>query len=251
MKFALVNGNKSVATKGAKGLCRICKKEVNAYCGEINVHHWRHKSKSDCDHWWETETIWHRSWKDKFPEAWQEVPLKNKRTGEIHRADVRTDTGWVLEFQHSFLNPEERLARNAFYSPKLIWVVNGLRRPTDTKQFRQIIEERSTVMCKVPLIRRVNFPKKCRLLKEWDNNTSLVFFDFQEVNSPKQLPLWFLYPKVSTNDTYIAAFPRSYFIELLNNNKFEELVKNTIIPNRKELEKAYKFNVGCKALRGT
>jgi hypothetical protein len=251
MKFALVNGNKTLATKGAKGLCPICKEEVNAYCGEINVHHWRHKKDSECDHWWEPETVWHRSWKDKFPEAWQEVSLQNKKTGEIHRADVRTEEGWVIEFQYSFLNPEKRRARNAFYSPKLIWVVNGLRRPTDAKQFQRTLDERSTVMLKAPLIFRVNSPEKCRLLREWDNDDSLVFFDFQEVDSPKQLQLWFIYPKGSTNVTYISSFPRSYFIELLNKNKFGELVRNTIIPNRKELEKATYKNVGLKADRGT
>jgi len=54
--------------------------------------------------------------------------------GEKHIADVKTKNGWVLEFQHSYIKPEERNYRNAFYS-KLVWIIDGLRRKTDRIQF--------------------------------------------------------------------------------------------------------------------
>lgn len=247
MKYAIVHGEKIEAYKGAKGVCQICGSELIAKCGEIKVNHWAHKGNRNCDPWWENETEWHRAWKGKFPKEWQEV-IHIDQNGEKHIADVITNGGWVIEFQHSYLKPEERRTRNAFY-PKLIWVVNGLRRPTDLTQFNKLIEE-STVMCEKPFVVRVR-SKECRPLKEWDNNNSLVFFDFQEVNSTKQLLLWFLYPKVSTNDIYMSVLSRNYLIELLSNDKFEELFKNTVIRNRKELEKAYKFKVRCKAIGGT
>ncbi len=234
MKFALVNGEKIEAAKGVKGLCPSCGSELIDRCGEVKINHWAHKGNRNCDPWWENETDWHRSWKGKFPKDWQEV-VHFDESGEKHIADVKTNRGWVIEFQHSYLKPEERRTRNAFYN-KLVWVVDGTRRKTDISQFEKAIEE-STVICEKPLVRRVHFPEECRLLKEWDSSNSLIFFDFQEVNSTKQIMLWFLYPKISNSEVYISPFPRGYFIEIHNENKFNELVKNTILPNREKLEK--------------
>jgi predicted RNA-binding Zn-ribbon protein involved in translation (DUF1610 family) len=36
-KFTLVNGIKTEATKGAKGICPICGSEVIAKCGEFRL----------------------------------------------------------------------------------------------------------------------------------------------------------------------------------------------------------------------
>lgn len=85
--------------------------------------HWAHAVSRDWDSWWEVETDWHRAWKAHFPEAWREVG-KADPTGEIHRADVWTPSGLVLEFQHSCLRDEELSAREAFYS-NLVWVLDG------------------------------------------------------------------------------------------------------------------------------
>ncbi|MCK4820379.1 hypothetical protein KA005_31735 [bacterium] len=234
MKYALINGNKAEATKKAKGFCPNCGSELIARCGDVNVNHWAHEGNRNCDPWWENETEWHRSWKDKFPLDWQEVSHFDEN-GEKHIADVKTENNWVLEFQHSYLKPEERRARESFYT-KLVWVVNGLKRPTDKLQFQKVLEE-STVMCKEPLVQHVHFPEECRLLKEWGNSKSLIFFDFQEPNSTKQYMLWFLYPKISNSKTYVSPFPRNYFIDVHNKNKFDELVENTIIPNCEKLER--------------
>jgi hypothetical protein len=42
--------------------------------------------------------------------SWQEI-VHRSDSGEKHIADVKTDHGWVIEFQHSYLNPEERRSR--------------------------------------------------------------------------------------------------------------------------------------------
>ena len=93
-----------------------------AKCGEIKIWHWAHKSRRHCDHWWENETEWHRAWKGLFPDHWQEV-VQEDENGVRHIADVKTDQGWVIEFQHSLIKPEERRSRDAFYS-KLVWLVD-------------------------------------------------------------------------------------------------------------------------------
>jgi len=226
MKYALINGKKTEATKGAKGLCRYCGSELIAKCGEIKINHWAHKGKRHCDPWWENETEWHRSWKNQFPAAWQEV-RHEAEDGEVHIADVKTESGWVIEFQHSFLNPEERRKRNAFYR-KIVWVVDGLRRSTDIKQFQKMLDE-SRLVYKAPLILQVRFPEDCRLLREWHDESAFVFIDFKEVQASEQVPLWFLFLKVEDSGTYIGQFSRTEFIKLLsNNNEFGELLKNII-----------------------
>ncbi len=235
MKFALINGEKSEATKRARGLCPSCCSELTAKCGEVNVNHWAHKGNRNCDPWWENETDWHRSWKDKFPLEWQEI-VHFDESGEKHIADVKTKTEWAIEFQYSFLNPEERRSRNAFY-PKIVWVVSGARRKTDKLQFQKILDE-STIVIREPLIKRVHFPEECRLLKEWSDSTALVFFDFQDENDTEQAGLWFLFPKTSSGDVYLSPFSRDKFIELHNNNKFDELVQNIIFPIHKELARS-------------
>ena len=127
MKFALVDNQKIEASKGLKGICPICHQPVIAKCGEIKMDHWAHKSLAQCDKWWEHETEWHRSWKNKFPLDWQEVIAIDEMTGEKHIADIKTDKGMVIEFQHSNISAEERISREKFYK-NMIWVIDGTRR---------------------------------------------------------------------------------------------------------------------------
>lgn len=232
MKFALVNDEKAEATKGAKGLCPSCGSGLIAKCGESKVNHWSHKGNRNCDPWWENETEWHRSWKGEFPKDWQEI-VHFDDSHEKHIADVKTQSGYVLEFQHSFLKPEEHRSRNAFYR-KLVWIVDGTRRKTDKLQFQKILEHSASVI-REPLIMKVHFPEECRLLKEWHDSNALVFFDFQEANETNQSMLWFLFPKIEAAEAYISPFSRQKFIELHNENKFDEIVSNIIFPIHKEL----------------
>jgi competence protein CoiA len=237
MKFALVNGSRVEASKAGKGICPICGSELIAKCGEVYVNYWAHKGGHNCDPWWENETSWHRSWKDNFPKDWQEA-VQTAENGEKHIADVKTDGGWVLEFQHSYLKPEERRLRTAFY-PKLVWVVDGTRRPTDKIQFEKIINAGRIIAAPLQII-QVNFPEECRLLKEWHDSNALVYFDFEENKEAGQAVLWFLYPRITAKEAYLMAFPRHYFIEMHNANKFEEYVSNSIMPIHKELVNRYR-----------
>src|SRR5262249_46405857 len=128
MKFALVEGERREAKPGLSGKCPIHGHAMIAKCGEYRVNHWAHRANCTCDHWWEPETEWHRAWKNQFPEGWQEIIHQSQsEAGERHIADVKTESGAVIEFQHSFLRRDERESREKFYR-KLVWVVDGLRR---------------------------------------------------------------------------------------------------------------------------
>lgn len=225
MKFAFVDGERRQAEKGLSGICVGCEQPMIPKCGPIKVKHWAHKSQCECDHWWENETEWHRTWKNNFPVECQEVRCKDKN-GEWHIADVRTKQGYILEFQHSFLNPMERQARNSFYGSNLIWVVDGLKRSKDWSQFYSILKSATPISKSIPLIRLSSVLVECSLLREWSDCNVPVFFDFGS-----ELPLWCLLPKSSKSALYVGPFLRQKFVELHNGvltkeeQSFSELMK--------------------------
>ncbi len=118
-----VDGIPSPPEPHARGKCLGCGAAMVSKTGRVRSH-WAHAVSKDWDPWWETETPWHRAWKARFPENWREI-AETATDGEIHRADVRTPNGLVLEFQHSSLRDDELASRNAFY-PNLVWVLDGL-----------------------------------------------------------------------------------------------------------------------------
>lgn len=124
MEFAIHDGIRKAAFKGGKGTCPLCGSAMTAKCGPRVMHHWAHAGRRNCDPWWENETPWHREWKDRFPESWREV-AHVAPDGEIHRADIKTDRGIVIEVQHSAMTDAERVSREAFYG-NLVWIIDGL-----------------------------------------------------------------------------------------------------------------------------
>jgi competence protein CoiA len=203
MKFALVNGQRQEAQPNLSGECNVCGRPMIARCGEVRVRHWAHKGGRLCDPWWENETEWHRAWKNQFPADWQEISHRAE-DGELHIADVKTDRGWVIEFQHSYLKPEERRSRESFY-PKLIWVVNGTRRQRDRPQLISAWNEGVPVGVNLP-VRRI-FSDDCVLLREWGGSNAPAFFDFGELDV-----LWWLFAKSTNGSAYVGPFPRAVFI---------------------------------------
>lgn len=107
---------------GQKATCPLCNGTIIGKCGEIYVHHWQHHHDRECDPWQEHETDWHRKWKAKFPDDWQEVIIENE--GEKHIADVKTANGLVIEFQNSSISTSTIRIREDFYED-MIWVVNA------------------------------------------------------------------------------------------------------------------------------
>ncbi len=185
MRYAIINNRRQEAEPGLLGTCPSCQNAVIAKCGEKKVRHWAHRGKRVCDMWWENETEWHRHWKDQFPVDWQEQ-IQTSPEGEKHIADIRTDQGWVLEFQYSAIAPQERNSRTEFYK-KLVWVVNGLRRKKDPMQFSKAWNS-GVQIGNAPFLRKVR-AEESALIREWANATAPVFFDFCE---PQRI--WWLFP---------------------------------------------------------
>lgn len=224
MKYALVENIRTEATKGTKGICPNCGSELIAKCGDLRIDHWAHKGKRKCDTWWENETEWHRSWKNNFPDDWQEVSLRDNQTNEKHIADVRTEHGLVIEFQHSFINSEERISREAFYQ-NIVWIVDGARLQRDYPRFGKA--QKNIRNTNIPKIFTIEFADEC-FPKAWLGSSVPVIFDFKGVRkgNDKDLRknLYCLFPALRGEyrvlDRRFAEISRKAFIKSTINGEW-------------------------------
>lgn len=174
MRFANVDGIKAEASPKLRGTCAACNAEVLSKCGKHVVWHWAHKGRRNCDRWWESETDWHRAWKNQFPNEWQEIIHIDPKTSEKHIADIRTSSGLVLEFQHSPIHPDEVNSREMFYG-NMIWIVDGCRNELDKNFFSLSISK--------PIEQGTsNFPIRwwgpSKLFANWAASRKSVYVDF-------------------------------------------------------------------------
>lgn len=61
------------------------------------------------------------AWKELFPKPNVEVTIS--RYGGMHRADIVTQSGMVIELQHSPISPYTIQEREAFYG-RMIWLID-------------------------------------------------------------------------------------------------------------------------------
>lgn len=218
MKFALIDNKRVEAEPKLKGLCPGCGQPVIPKCGNIKVHHWAHQNKKMCDQWWEPETEWHRAWKNRFPDDWQEFRLHDKETSEYHIADIRTDHGIVIEFQHSHIDPQERVKRERFYQ-NMVWVVDGTRLKRDFLRFIKGMENWQPT--KAQGYFSVNFPDEC-FPADWRESSKPVIFDFRgrnpsiEQKDAIRLPLWCLLPGRIRKQAVLMCISREQFVEKMS-----------------------------------
>jgi hypothetical protein len=228
MKFADIEGNVRVeAQPGLTGKCPDCGQPMVAKCGQHRVWHWAHLKSKACDPWWEPETEWHRSWKNRFPVAWQEIG-HTAQSGERHRADVKTERGVVLEFQYSALSEAERVSREEFY-PRLVWVVHASRRLRDRKKFFALLRP-VHVASKLPTF-TIHRDDGSALLRDWGKSRAPVYFDFGETEQDDS-PLWRLYP-YSGVLVYLTPVVRAEFVKAhCDGVNFEEMFDHVFARDR-------------------
>jgi hypothetical protein len=210
MKFASIEGQRREAQPGLSGTCASCRETVVAKCGKLRVGHWAHKGVRVCDRWWESETEWHRNWKNEFPANWQEV-VQIAPNGEKHVADIRTENGIVIEFQHSFLKAEERIARELYYR-KMLWVVDGRRRKRDAAQLLECIGPR--IWSQPPFIIHSARGDACALLRDWNSSSMPVYFDLGPHEQDGEPTLWRRDPISRTGTVYLTPVSRDSFLRV-------------------------------------
>lgn len=215
MQFALINNERQEAQPNFSGVCPSCDDPVIAKCGKVKIPHWAHRGKRMCDQWWENETEWHRNWKGLFPKECQEI-IHYAETGEKHIADVKTNEGYIVEFQHSPIKPEEREARENFYK-NIIWIVDGKRRLRDKDQFDLCLGNSLGVFGDVEML-ELHFHKHA-LLRDWGGSSVPVFFDFNEDI------LWAIIPKTIEKRFYAFKIDRTKLVLFFQTNNLETLLK--------------------------
>jgi competence protein CoiA len=225
MKFADVEGKRREAQPGCSAECPNCGRAVIAKCGQHRVWHWAHRGIRTCDTWWEPETEWHRAWKNQFPAPWQEVGCRANE-GERHVADVKTESGLVLEFQHSFLHRDERESRETFYQ-NMVWVVDGRRRARDRARFFASLEAANVIMPD-PLTFLLRSSDGA-LLRDWGGSRVPVYFDFGDLGELDDALLWRLNPRTANERAYLSRVPKTLFLEVhLKGVPFEDLCTGAI-----------------------
>ena len=182
MRYALIDGIRQEAAKGIRGQCLCCGTEVIAKCGKKRIAHWAHKNNEECPYSKkEPKTQWHLDWQNHFQKEWQEARCIDEQTGEVHIADIKTPNGLVVEFQHSAMQAEERLAREQFYK-NMVWVVDGTRLKYDFKRFSKNIENLQPFIIsnsEIPFsLYTVNWVDEI-LPPSWLSATVPFYFDFR------------------------------------------------------------------------
>lgn len=249
MEFSYVDGKRRKPEPGLRGVCDLCGTDTISKCGNIRIHHWAHWRRQNCDPWWENETQWHRDWKREFPEHCREVSVISNE-GEKHRADVKTDCDWVIEFQHSPIKPEVRRIREAFYK-NMAWVVNGRRLENFRKSFDTQLH-RAKVLKNTPI--KLRFPiGRCTILKTWADSTVSVYMDFGDTtftddrfNFSKPI-LWRLWSVSSESLAELIPVWREDFINVAQNGKSISGVNDpemAVMPGPKVLWKPSKYQRG-------
>jgi hypothetical protein len=216
MQYASVNGVRQEAEPKLRGTCPNCGAEVVSKCGHKRIWHWSHLGKLECDRWWEPETEWHRAWKALFPEEWQEV-IHVAADGERHIADVKNDKGYVIEFQHSPLDPDERRSRENFYE-RMVWVVDGTRYKRDLSAFRKAVADGAIV--KYSPLYLDPLGEAAAMARRWAPLQHPVFIDFgdEDFHNPRFRPhesvLWQFLLVRGSRRVVIAPVTRASFIQL-------------------------------------
>ncbi|WP_280140785.1 competence protein CoiA [Bosea robiniae] len=216
-----MNGERREAEPKLHGTCPNCDREVIAKCGQRRIWHWSHRGKLDCDHWWEPETEWHRSWKAFFPQAWQEV-IHIAADGERHIADVKNDKGLVVELQHSPIAAEERLSRESFYE-RMVWVVDGMLYKRDLAAFRKAVDFASVTSDKQNRLILIPLTERAEIFRRWAPLQCPVFVDFGDEELqiggfvPPERLLWHFLLDRGTGRVVVAPVTRASFIEFALN----------------------------------
>jgi competence protein CoiA len=228
MKFALINGLKTEATKGLKGFCQNCGSDLIAKCGEIKMHHWAHRNIQNCDRWWENETEWHRMWKNNYPEDWQEKSKVDILTGEKHIADVLTGHDLVIECQHSHIDPKERAIREEFYN-HMIWVVDGTRLKRDLPRFLKGQKNLMKTSNQGQFL--IQYPEDC-FPKAWLTSSVPVVFDFlglklKSTQTDQGQYLYYLVPNQGIRERTVFCLTRESFIANTSSGKWPPKKEHT------------------------
>ncbi len=153
MRYAFNEQNDriEVSSSGERAKCPDCGAIVIGRKGQFKIAHWYHKTKNECDSWYEPITEWHLKWQNLFPEDCREVSITGHNYSKSHRADIRLKNNLVIEVQNSPINVEEIEEREHFYGKNnMIWILNGESLASRSEITYQFTKKRFALLFSVP-----------------------------------------------------------------------------------------------------
>lgn len=136
-----------------------------------------------------------------------------KDSTEIHRADVKTPTSLVLEFQHSPISDEDKISREDFYQ-NMFWIVDLHKKQWINKLSKAIYadDEFGNHCC---VNTQEIFPA------EWLNRNVFVIFDYKGTKSENSTldDLICIVPVIEKKQfSYIYHLNRELFVKGITDN---------------------------------
>ena len=192
MQFAINKENQRInindAVIGEDSYCPCCKSLLVQKKGSFMIWHFAHKSLDNCISYYDNKGEWHRKMQELFPENNREI--FESFSSYRHIYDVLTESGIIIEFQHSPISLEDFKKRTKDYvfrslmnkTPRPIWVFDYTERlfSLHTKRYE-------------------NSPRRRRFY--W-KRASNIFGDYMNYKNDAPYELWF-YINPYVNGDYI------------------------------------------------
>ena len=138
MQFAINKENRRIniidAIIGEQYYCPCCKSLLVQKKGSFLIWHFAHKYLDNCISYYDNKGEWHRKMQELFPENNREI--FESFSSYRHIYDVLTESGIIIEFQHSPISLEDFKKRTKDYvfrslmnkTPRPIWVFDYTER---------------------------------------------------------------------------------------------------------------------------
>lgn len=168
-------------------ICPCCGEKVILKAGDIKIPYFSHLVNSDCIDDYDNEmSEWHRYCQSLFPKEYREVIITKTyaelypddpdyigdMTTETHIADI-CYKNYVIEFQHSPMDPDEFDTRTDFYTRagyKLIWIFDWNNKDLEVLDVK---ENKYGVSYKWKV---KNAPHTCKYFVPQDNKDTVALF---------------------------------------------------------------------------
>lgn len=141
--------------------------------------------------------------------------LAGNHSDRIERREAcrrRQNEGWHgHRFSALIFEPEERVAREAFYR-KMVWVVDGRRRKRDVVQLLKCIGP--CAWGQPPFILHVASHEECALLRDWQSSTVPVYFDLGLCEHNGVSAFWRLDPVSRIGRMYLTPVSKESFLRV-------------------------------------
>ena len=255
--FALFNDQKlsiceyDKKTHGNDIYCKCCNEKILAKKGPIKIHHYSHKSNTNCSfNKKEHKTEWHMFWQNSIKDENLEIIIT--KNDVKHIADIKNNNDLIIEIQHSNIKLEDVYERETFYE-NMIWILDGNNiEDNNNKQISQCVDVAFEFTQNAKTYYMIKSTKKFWLYmskpKYIDTHYGIIkiiklydkgYYLCEHVSIEKFLQMYFVNIFKSNNNTFITKYNESKTTQLDNFNNYE--IKNKVMTLKLKTENHNKY----------